>query len=157
MHYLWWISIVAILLLTLGLAAIFRRKSWRKPLSEGGLRREKRSFHIEREHLEAKFLKLASLHVNADLPRWVDCDFEDDVAYVRSRSTGELSALVAVTLTAEDGEDDRDCQTGTAVFRLDRDHWETDGRAILNLSPAEAVQFYRDDLEIVEEECSHQA
>ena len=33
--------------------------------------------------------------------------------------------------------------------------WETDGRAILNLSPAEAAQHYHNDLEVVEEEFAH--
>ena len=46
-------------------------------------------------------------------------------------------------------------QLGTAVFRFDRDHWETDGRAILNLSPSEAIRFFRKDLEKVGEEFAH--
>ena len=46
-------------------------------------------------------------------------------------------------------------QLGTAVFRFDRDHWETEGRAILNLSPSEAIRFYRNDLEKVGEELAH--
>lgn len=43
----------------------------------------------------------------------------------------------------------------TAVFRFDRDHWETDGRAILNLNPVEAIQYYRDELDILDEEIAH--
>ena len=87
------------------------------------------------------------------------------MAYVRSRATGELSAFVAVTIATEDsdsgpyGPSDAvgNLQAGTAVFRFDRDHWETDGRAILNLSPSEAVHYFRDDLEIVGEEFAHRA
>ena len=89
--------------------------------------------------------------------------FADDVAYVRNRTTGELSAFVAVTVATE--ESDRsiprhadavgNLQAGTAVFRFDRDHWVTDGRAILNLSPNEAVEYYHADLEIVGEELAH--
>lgn len=154
MNFLWWISI-AVLLIIAALAT-YSRKRGKKPRGAGELRGEKQRFHIQREHLEAKFLKLASARIDSESLRWADCEFENDVAYVRSRKTGELSALVAVTLTIED-EDVRDARTGTAVFRFDNDHWETDGRAILNLNPAEAVQFYRDDLEIVEEEFSHPA
>ena len=43
-------------------------------------------------------------------------------------------------------------RTGTAVFRFDRDHWETDGRVILNLSPDEAIRFNQNDLEMVGQE-----
>ena len=151
---LWWISAAALILLTLSLALALRRRSNYKPTPVCLLLREKQRFRLQREHLEAKFLKLACGRLGPDVPHWADCEFDDDVAYVRSRATGELSALVAVTLTP-DALADSDCQTATAVFRFDRDHWETDGRAILNLSPGEAIQFFHDDLEIVEEEIGH--
>ena len=123
----------------------------------------KRRFHVQRERLEAKFIQLAAACSKADAPRWSDCFFADDVAYVRNRTTGELSAFVAVNIATEEIERSLhssadavgNLQAGTAVFRFDRDHWETDGRAILNLSPIEAVQFYRDDFEIIGEELAH--
>ncbi|MEN6449252.1 MAG: hypothetical protein ABFC96_02065 [Thermoguttaceae bacterium] len=124
----------------------------------------KRRFHAERERLEAKFLQLAAARSTPNAPRWSDCNFADDVAYVRSRTTGELSAFVAVTLATEDVDGgptvldaDEGLQAGTAVFRFDRDHWETEGRAILNLSPTEAIHYYRDQIEIVGEEFAHRA
>ena len=94
------------------------------------------------------------------MPRWADCAFADDVSYARSRSTGELSALVAVTLAAEAREFATsstadvigDLQAGTAVFRFDGKHWVTDGRAILNLSPGETIHRFRDDLERIAED-----
>jgi len=118
---------------------------------------------VQRERLEAKFIQLAAAHAAPDAPQWADCVFDDDVSYVRSRSTGELSAFVAVSIATENldaairGTADAigNLQAGTAVFRFDRDHWETDGRAILNLSPSEAVQHYRNDLEVVAEEFAH--
>ncbi len=58
----------------------------------------KRKFHIQREWLEARFLQRAEAHVKPNAPRWADCTFADDVAYVRNRVTGELSAFVAVTI-----------------------------------------------------------
>ena len=36
-------------------------------------------------------------------------------------------------------------RAATAVFRFDRNHWETDGRAIFNLSPAELEQVLEKD------------
>lgn len=119
------------------------------------------NFRWQRERLEAKFVQLATAnaqHADLHLPHWDDCDFGDDVAYVRDRHTGELSAFVKVTVAVDDrtnpvtGIDSLigNLRSATAIFRFDRDHWETDGRAILNLSPAEAISFYRNHLEMVE-------
>jgi hypothetical protein len=155
---LWWIPIVVVPLLVV--VVYLWRPRRRTAVRSVRLTEAKRRFHIQRERLEAKFVQLASADVAPDLPRWTDCSFADDVAYVRDRMTGELSAFVAVTIATEDEEDlfpdvtnaVGNLQAGTAIFRLDRDHWETDGRTILNLSPSEAAHYYRDDIEIVGEE-----
>jgi hypothetical protein len=123
----------------------------------------KKFFHTQRERLEAKFIHLASKRNKSESPRLSDCTFSDDVSYVRDRSSGELSAFVAVSLSMEDakpgdynnGDAVGNLQLGTAVFRFDCDHWETDGRAILNLSPSEAIRFFQKDLEKVGEEFAH--
>lgn len=119
--------------------------------------RARRYFRPQREHLEAKFVQLASARAAANTPHWFDCDFDDDVAYVRSRATGTLSAFVAVTVADNNSDDPAggggavgNLRVGTAVFRFDRGHWDTDGKAILDLSPSEAIRCYRDDLEMVE-------
>jgi hypothetical protein len=162
MSQLWWVPIGAGALLSV--AAYFLRpgrKSWRT----ARFVQAKQRFHTQRERLEAKFIQLASAHGKSDAHRWFDCTFADDVAYVRNRTTGELSAFVAMTVAAEEfdsashGSTDAvgNLQAGTAVFRFDRDHWETDGRAILNLSPGEAIRYYHADLEIVGEELAHRA
>ncbi len=118
-----------------------------------------REFHLQRERLEAKFVQLGTTSAKPDTPRWTDCDFEDDVAYARNRTTGELAAFVGVTIEMEDGgrsSGGKDAvghlRAATAVFRFDRDHWETDGRAIFNLRPADAIRFYHRDLESLGEE-----
>ena len=120
----------------------------------------RRDFHAQRERLEVKFIHLAAANAQSRALHWADCDFDDDVAYVRNRNTGELSAFVAVTVGTDDFDDPSagvgdlvgNLRAGTAVFRFDRDHWETDGRAILNLSPTEAIRFYQNDLEMVDQE-----
>ena len=94
------------------------------------------------------------------MPRWSNCEFDDSVSYVRHRVTGELRAFVAVTVALEDlthlgsstTELMSNVQAGTAVFRLDKDRWVTDGQVILNLSPNEAIRFYKGDLEMVGQE-----
>ena len=96
----------------------------------------------------------------ADAPRWSNCEFDDAVSYVRHRTTGELSAFVAVTvalegishLTTSATDLMSNLQAGTAVFRFDKDHWVTDGRVIHNLSPNEAIRFYQNDWEMVGQE-----
>jgi hypothetical protein len=162
MSFYLWLPIAAVLLLGLGIAVWLTRRGVRRSLS---LTQAKLRFHVQRERLEAKFIQLAAGHSRPDAPPWLDCTFDDDVAYVRSRTTGELSAFVAVTIASEHSGDSTggaadavgNLQAGTAVFRFDHDHWETDGRAILNLSPTEAVQHFRNDIEFVEEEFAHRS
>ena len=159
MSLVWWIAILSVGLLML--AVLLRRR--RKPASPTPLGRAKQQFHVQRERLEAKFIQLAAAQVRPDAPQLADCSFDDDVSYVRSRTTGQLSAFVAVTIATEGISAAlptgmsvvENLQAGTAVFRFDRDHWETDGRAILNLSPDEAAERFGGDLEVVEQEFAH--
>jgi hypothetical protein len=168
MLQLWWLAAIAIGALVL--LGLLRKPGRRDRMTRSGriapttrLAQAQRRFHAERERLEAKFVQLAAAQLGPDAPRWADCSFDDDVSYVRSKTSGELSALVAVTLAAEplDGLAQgpyggvAGLQAGTAVFRFDRDHWETDGRALLNLSPSEAIRHYSGDLEIVGEDFAH--
>lgn len=71
--------------------------SWR----ENRLAEARRDFHWQRERLEAKFLSLGMMPNRPEDARWNDCWFDDDVAYARSRTSGELSAFVAVRIRLE--------------------------------------------------------
>jgi len=153
-----WILVAAVAVLFVAAGLFWRpmRAAWR----EARLAEARRDFHRQRERLEAKFVQLAAGRAKPDGPQWADCEFDDDVAYARSRSTGELSAFVAVSIEMEDIEDRSpdtpgavgNLRAATAVFRFDGDHWETDGRAIFNLTPTEAIHFYQRDLEMVGQE-----
>ena len=153
----WWILVAVGIALA---ALVFIVRPMRAASLEARFSRARRDFHAQRERLEVKFIHLASARPKQNGPHWADSDFDDDVAYVRNRNTGELSAFVAVTVAIHEladppggiGEVIGNLRTGTAVFRFDGDHWETDGRAFLNLSPAEAIRRYRNDLEIVDQE-----
>lgn len=157
MHELWWVLLAALLFLA-GLILIWR--PIRATLREIRFAEACRDFHRQRERLEAKFVQLGVTSSKRDCPKWSDCEFENDVTYARNRLTGELTAFVAVTIEMDNGEDSPpssadavgNLRAATAVFRLDRDHWETDGRAIFNLTPAEAIRFYHRDLELVGQE-----
>lgn len=123
----------------------------------------RRDFHFQRERLEIRFIQLAQAQAKDSAPQWMDCEFDDDVCYVRNRYTGELSAFVGARVffsgiddTVEPGQI---CgiREVTTVFRFDGQQWLTDGRAIFNLTPAEAVRFYERDLEMIGQELAQRS
>jgi hypothetical protein len=135
----------------------------RARMRETQLVRARRDFHRQRERLEAKFMTLAA---KSGKPRgldWVRCDFEDDVLYTRHKQSGELSAFVGVTIGfeaiagggMEEVEAVSNLRAATAVFRVERGNWATDGRALFNLTPTEAVNYYQENLELVAQELAH--
>jgi hypothetical protein len=118
----------------------------------------KQQFHRLREQLEAKFLQRAGLTGKPRGLRWADCEFEDDVGYARDRHTQQLSAFVAVCIKfeaiegggMEEVEAVANHKYGTAVFHWDpKHHWTTEGRAIFNLGPREAMRHFEATLEPV--------
>jgi len=136
---------------------------WRRiraRLQRAEYQRFRSAFHLQRERLEAKFFELAGASGKPRGLRWTDCSFDDDVTYARHRQTGELCAFVAAAIAfeaiegggMEDVEAVGNLRAATAVFRLDRGRWETDGRAIFNLNPAEAILYYQDNLVLVGQE-----
>jgi hypothetical protein len=132
----------------------------RRARDRGGLVQAMYQFHGQREYAEAKFVDLAA---HSGKPRglvWVRCDFDDDVSYVRDKSTGQISALVGVTIgfAAEEGGAMADVEAvgnlraATAVFHYAGKQWMTQGRTLFNLSPTEAISRYQERFEIVAEE-----
>jgi hypothetical protein len=132
-----------------------RRREWRQEVAVSRARRE---FMLRREWLEAKFVEVAS---NQGRPRglmWADCEFGSDVSFAKERKNGKLTALVAVAIQFEPviggGMEDVEAvayrKAATAVFQHERGGWVTQGRAIFNLNPDEAIEFYHSELETVE-------
>ena len=122
-------------------------------------------FHLQRERLEAKFLQLAAASGKPRGLRWADCEFEDSVEYARNRSTGELSAFVGVTIAfeaiegggMEDVEAVGNLRAATAVFQYERGNWVTQGRAMFNLNPTQAIAFYQGLVEPMGERAARRA
>lgn len=118
----------------------------------------KQLFHLRREWIEARFFSLASASGKPRGLAWMDCDFEDDVSFARDRLTGQLRAFCGVTIrfTAiegggmEENENVGRLRAATAVFLLDGSEWITQGRVIFNLSPEQAIEHFREELELVE-------
>src|SRR5262245_25784051 len=92
------------------------------------------TFHRRREWLEARFLSLAAQSGKPRGLRWVDCEFDNGVAFARDRKTHHFRALVAVSIQFEaiEGGDMEDVaavadrKAATVVFRLDGPEWEVD-------------------------------
>jgi hypothetical protein len=160
-----WFAAGVIALALFSAVAVLIWRPIRKSLREAQLAKARQDFHRQRERLEAKFFQLAAASGKPRGLRWTGCDFDDDVAYARDRHSGELAALVAVTISfeaipggpMEHVEAVSNLRAATAVFRLDKDRWQTDGRAVFNLNPTEAIAYYRDDLEIVGCEVAHRS
>lgn len=150
----WW-AVLAVVVLALIVAWMWF--PLRHGLPQSRVVEARRAFHRQRERLEAKFVQIGSTPAKSDTPRWIDCEFEDDVTFARNRASGELTALVGVEIEIEDfgesparsGDAVGHLRVATAVFRFGRERWETDGRAIFNFTPAEALEHYHRDLEAV--------
>src|SRR4051794_11735629 len=98
MEILWVALAVGVLI---GVALVL---GWR-PLRRFGrhvhVERAREAFRLQRERLEATFLQAAQASGKPRGLRWSDCDFDSDVLYVRDKTTGELAALVGVTIQFE--------------------------------------------------------
>lgn len=165
----WWI-LVGLAVMAVSAVAVAWRPVWRR-WQQSRFEQARREFHRQREWLEAKFFELASQSGKPRGLRWTDCDFDNSVAYARNRQTGELCAFVGVTIAFEaiEGGGMEDVQAvtnlraATAVFRLGRRgrgreiRWQTDGRAIFNLNPTEAIAYYQGHLVMVGQEVAHRS
>ena len=158
----WWIPVASAAALAV---FVFVWRPIKTASLEARFAQARRDFHAQRERLEMKFVYLASTHAGPNGPHWDHCDFDDDVAYVRNRSTGQLSAFVGMTVAAEGYEPPPEgfsgvlgqLHAGTVIFTFNGHHWETEGRAILNLSPAETIRRYQNDLEMIDREPANRA
>lgn len=117
------------------------------------------AFFAHRQELEGLFFKAAS---GLGKPRglaWRSCDFGPRVLFSRDRVTGDIYALVRVTIAFEPiaggGMEDvaaaGDLRCASALFEWRDATWTTTGRAIFNLEPREAVAHYQQSLEIITE------
>jgi hypothetical protein len=145
----WWVLIVAGIVV--GVAIIFG--FWR-PLRRLGhniqAERAQELFRLQRERLELSFLPAAAATGKPRGLRWVDCSFDDEVVFARDRNSRELLALVGVTIRFEaiEGSDMEglaavgNLRNASAVFYFHKGRWNTAGKAVFNLNPAEAVEHF---------------
>jgi hypothetical protein len=152
----WWIFpalVTAVAVLTWLVWPHFRRR--RDAIR---LERARRQFHLRREWLEADFLTLASARGKPRGLTWRDVEFSDEAVFATDRSTGELRAFVGVMIgfeavaggEMEDNPNVENIRLATAVFLFDDRHWQTEGRALFNLNPLEAIDRFQHELQIVD-------
>lgn len=152
MAWLWGILIV---LLILGLVGVLVWRPMRHFGREVQAERARELFVLQRERLEQQFHTAASA---TGLPRglrWTNCAFEKDLELARDRKSGQLVAMVPVTISFEaiEGGDMEgvaavgNLRNATAVFFFQRGQWETAGKAVFNLNPNEALQHFKNQYE----------
>lgn len=148
----WWVALSA-MAAVLCLAVAWRRfLSVRRAVAE-------RLARVEFEHhyaeLEPAFLAAANATGKPRGLRWTKCHLQPDVVFARDKANGELYALAGATISfeaiegggMEDVEAVGNLRAGSAVFVFRNGRWTTDGRAVFNLEPAEAVKRYGESLE----------
>ena len=112
--------------------------------------RARESFRLQRERLQSLFFDAASATGKPRGLRWKQCTFEASMELVRERATGVLLALVPVTIAFEAIEGGPmegveavgNLRTATAVFSYIRGHWETAGKAVFNMGPAQTIAHF---------------
>ncbi len=150
----WWLGIGLIVSAVVGGLLVWRLRRQQATSFE----QARTTFIRRREWLEAAFLSQAEASGKPRGLRWLDCDFDNAVYFARDRHSGHYRALVGVTISfeaIEGGEMEHveavgNLRAATVVFRLDGPQWQADGRALFNLSPAEAIERYQHELETVE-------
>jgi hypothetical protein len=141
-------------------AVLYYGRAWRRSRRAYDVERRcaiaKFDFRLQRERLEAEFLRIAKERPDAGDWLWDDARFGDAATLARHRYTGELTAYidVAVEPVSKDvaSVDSRKStwKFATIVFHFNNGRWATDGHAILNLSPVETVRRRQRELELIE-------
>jgi hypothetical protein len=133
-----WLMVIAVAFSALALVLFWR------PLRAFGqeirLERARELFKLQRERLEAKFLSAAAASGKPRGLRWKDCQWGEEVEFVRERRTGDIVALIGVTIQFEavEGGDMEgvaavgNLRNASAVFFFHRGHWMTVGKAVFN-------------------------
>lgn len=144
-------AVVIVLALVAGIVWLLRQP---EPVSPAAARAE---FDAQRVGLEQQFFAAASATGKPRGLRWKSCEFGDGLELARDKRSGEIMALVPVTIAFEaiPGSDMEglpavgNLRSASAVFTYRDRRWTTVGRAVFNLSPAEAIRHFRGQYEPV--------
>src|ERR1022692_1961062 len=136
-----WYWLVPLILVVIGLAFFFLKANPKKELE-----RARTLFQQQRSQLGTLFLQTAGAAGKPRGLRWTECQWSELIEWVRDKQTGQLMALVGVTISFEaiEGGDMEgleavgNLRNASAVFFYDGE-WKTAGRTVFNLNPSEVV------------------
>jgi hypothetical protein len=149
----WWWSAALAIVVVVTVVVLWRRL--RTFGAQVQVERAREMFKLQRGTLEAQFHQAAS---SSGKPRglcWRQCQWGQAVEFVRDRRTGQLAALVALTIQFEAvvGSDMEglpavgNLRNASGVFFFQAGQWSTVGRAIFNLNPDEAAAHFSNQYE----------
>jgi hypothetical protein len=112
-------------------------------------------FMKQREHLEAAYFQAAAASGKPRGLRWKACEWTPGFEMAREIATGQLAALVGITIQFEaiEGSDMEglaavgNLRNASAVFFFHGDRWHTTGRTVFNLNPDEALAHFKNQYE----------
>ncbi len=142
--------------MTMGLIAmVLAWRPARRFSREVQAERARELFRLQRERLETQFFTAAAGTGKPRGLRWLDCSFETALELARDRRSAQLVALVPVTIRFEAvaGSDMEglpavgNLRHASAVFFFEAGQWHTVGKAVFNMSPAEALEHFRNQYE----------
>jgi hypothetical protein len=147
-------AIVAILAVGV-VAAVLAWRPLRRFSRQVHLERAREAFRLQRERLEASFVQAAQATGKPRGLAWKDCQFEPEVTFVRDKLSGEIAALMGVTIQFEatpggdmEGNPNvANLRNASAVFFFHRGHWNTVGKAVFNMNPGEALDHFKNQYE----------
>ena len=127
---------------------------WRR-LGGPNAEHARRVFQQQRERLELQFFQAAAASGKPRGLRWKAIDWESGAEFARERASGQLAALVGVTIRFEavEGSDMEglpavgNLRNASAVFFFHRGRWHTTGRTVFNLNPDEALAHFGNQYE----------
>lgn len=132
-------------------------RRWRAAQRHALVEKAQRELPVQRQEVESQFIKQAA---NSGRPRglvWKEVEFAEEVLFASNLESGQLIALVSITISFEavaGGEMEEveavgNLRAGTAVFYFEANRWQTQGRAVFNLDPAESLQHFQNQWEAV--------
>jgi hypothetical protein len=121
------------------------------------MERARELFNLQRTRLQEQFYRTAAATGKPRGLHWKECQWDGEVEFARDRRSGQLAALVPVSIRFEavEGSDMEglpavnNLRNASAVFFFQRGQWHTVGKAVFNMNPGEAIDHFRNQYERV--------
>lgn len=151
----YWVWLIPLALLGFVGIVVFLWRPLRRFGRDVQVGRARESFHLQRERLEGHFITAAAATGKPRGLRWKDCSFESAMELARDRRSGQIVALLPVTIAFEaiEGGDMEgvaavgNLRNASAVFFFERGQWHTVGKAVFNMNPDEALKHFEKQYE----------